>query len=168
MVGPLLDGLEGRVRNGVLELRGPTLLTCYEPAGEAGSGKDGDGWFSTGDLARLDEHGLYILGRADHVIISGGENISPLEIELVLENHPAVSMAAVFPEPDEEWGQSVHALVVLKADAAARPSTGDLQDFVRARLARFKVPRSIRIVESLATTASGKLDRRLLSKLIDG
>lgn len=164
-VGPLLDGMEARIHNRVLELRGPALLSSYEPVEQLGTGKDAEGWFRTGDLGRMDESGhLHILGRADHVIISGGENVSPTEVEAALEEHPAVATAAVYAKADAEWGQAVHALVVASPTGEAA-SEEELLSFLKPRLARFKVPRSIRTVQNLSMTASGKLDRRLLEKI---
>ncbi len=164
-VGPLLPGVEGRIVEGRLELRGPTLLSDYVPKVTGKPAISSEGWFATGDLARFDsERRLQILGRADDVIISGGENVSPAEVEMALESHPAVVTAAVFAVRDPEWGQAVRARVVAVDGAViAGP---ELREFLRGRLAGFKIPRQIEVVPSLATTASGKIDRRMIGKAL--
>ena len=166
-VGPLLPGVEGRIVEGRLELRGPTLMTRYLPQESVEGGLDSEGWLSTGDLARFDQQGrLQILGRGDDVIITGGENVSPTEVEMALESHAAVTTAAVFGAQDPEWGQTVQARVVLREGADT--SGPELREFLLDRLARFKIPRKIEVVKSLATTASGKIDRRMIEKVLQG
>lgn len=120
-----------------------------------------DGWFATRDRARIDEAGfLFIQGRADDTIIRGGENIAPAEIEAVLEQHPAVSEAAVVGIPDEEWGQRIAAVVVLRGSESA--TTDGLRDFARERLRGSKTPDIIQLVAELPRTDTGKLLRRSL------
>ena len=115
-------------------------------------------WFTTGDLGRLDgDHRLEILGRADDMIITGGENVYPVEIEAALEDHPAVVEAAVFGIEDPEWGQIVAACVV--APDLAQP---DLDRFVRSRLAGFKIPTRWSFVSTIPRTGLGKIDRARL------
>jgi acyl-CoA synthetase (AMP-forming)/AMP-acid ligase II len=122
----------------------------------------GDGnWQSVGDVARIDEEGfVYICDRKKDMIISGGMNIYPAEIEEVLHSHPDVMDAAVFGLPDDEWGESVHAVV--------QPRTGRhvdlaaIEAFVAERLARYKRPRSWEVRAELPRTESGKLLKRLL------
>src|SRR4029079_2849902 len=100
-----------------------------------------DGWLSTGDVAERDEEGFYrIAGRIKDMVISGGENVYPAEIEDVLHAHPDVVEAAVVGVPDERWGEACAAFVVLRDGAGASPET--LRDHCGDRLARFKVPRS--------------------------
>ena len=125
------------------------------------------GWIYTGDLAVEDEEGLVtIVGRADNMFISGGENISPEEIELALKRHPAVIGAISVGVKDEKWGQAPVALVVL------RPGTGvsadDLKEFCGSQLARFKIPKEIKIAEALPLTGAGKLDRNALRVMFEG
>jgi long-chain acyl-CoA synthetase len=96
------------------------------------------------------------------MIVSGGENIYPAEVEAVLSAHPAVQEVAVFGVPDQRWGESPMAVVVLNTDATASPE--GLIEFVRARLARYKAPRSIEFVASLPRNASGKVLKRELRK----
>ena len=115
----------------------------------------------TGDLGRLDEHGrIAVLGRADDTIISGGENVSPVTVEQVLEAHPAVREAAVHGRPDEEWGEAVIATVV--AVPGAPFDTPAVLAFCRERLAPWEVPKALSLVDELPRTASGKLLRRAL------
>jgi len=118
------------------------------------------GMVKTGDLGRLDAAGrLRVLGRRDEMIVTGGENVAPAEVEGVLLEHPAVSDAAVFGRKDPEWGQVVTAAVVL----APGTDTDSVRAFCRERLAPFQVPKSIAAVASLPRTPSGKLLRRELS-----
>ncbi len=120
----------------------------------------GGGTLHTGDLGRLDERGrLIITGRRADTIVTGGENVAPAEVEEVLLEHPAVADAGVFGRPDPEWGEAVTAHVVLRAPV--EPDA--LRGFARERLAGFKVPKAIEIVDALPRTGSGKLLRRRLS-----
>lgn len=115
----------------------------------------------TGDLGELDAEGrLRLSGRRDDLIVTGGENVMPAEIEAVLLCHPAVADAAVVGRPDPEWGSAVTALVV-PADGTA-PDPQELREHCRGSLAGFKIPKRIEFVEALPRTASGKLLRRLL------
>jgi O-succinylbenzoic acid--CoA ligase len=120
-----------------------------------------DGWLHTGDLGRFDERErLAIIGRKADTIITGGENVAPAEVEAVLLEHPAVGDAAVHARADPEWGEAVVASVVLRDRARVEPQA--LRSFCAARLAAFKVPKAIALVERLPRTASGKLLRREL------
>jgi O-succinylbenzoic acid--CoA ligase len=152
--GRALPGVELRIApDGEILVRGEMVAP-----GEA----DRDGWLHTGDLGRLDEDGgLHVLGRVKELIISGGENVAPLEIEQVLLEHPAVSDAGVAGLPDPDWGEAVTAFVVLRA--AATPD--ELLDWCRERLAPFKVPKAIRAVERLPRNSGGKLQRDRLAEL---
>ena len=121
----------------------------------------GEGWKSVGDVGYLDEEGyVYISDRKKDMIISGGMNIYPAEIEAVIHAHPAVMDAAVFGIPDEEWGEKVHAVVQPKPGAEL--DLVALAGFVNERLAGYKRPRSWEIREELPRTESGKLLKRLL------
>src|SRR5262249_46285548 len=116
------------------------------------------GWYHTGDTGHLDEEGdLWIDGRVDDMIVSGGENIHPLEIEDVLAGHPQVEEVAVVGVPDERWGQRVVAVVVGSATAEELDA-----HCLASPLARFKRPREYRFVDSLAKSASGKILRRVI------
>jgi acyl-CoA synthetase (AMP-forming)/AMP-acid ligase II len=120
-----------------------------------------DGWFHTGDGGTLDEEGyLSISDRKKDVIITGGENVSSIEVEDCLASHPAVAEVAVIGVPDEKWGETVKALVVLRADRAA--TERELIDHCRDRLAHYKCPTSLELRDGLARTATGKLQKFLL------
>jgi 2-furoate---CoA ligase len=120
-----------------------------------------DGWYRTGDVGRLDEDGdLWLLGRVDDMIVSGGENVHPLELEDVLAEHPDVSEVAVVGAPDERLGQRVVAYVVAAADLTAEEL--DRLCLASPNLARFKRPREYRFVDTLPKSPSGKILRRLL------
>ncbi len=120
-----------------------------------------DGWYYTGDIGRLDEDGdLWIVGRVDDMIISGGENIHPLEVEEVLARHPNVRDVAVVGAPDDRWGQRVVACVVVEGDVTEEEL--DAHCLASGSLARFKRPREYRFVDELPKSPSGKTLRRLL------
>jgi fatty-acyl-CoA synthase len=118
-------------------------------------------WFRTGDLARIDEEGFfYIVDRKKDLIISGGENIAPAEVEEVLYRHPAVAEAAVIGIPHELWGEVPMAVVALKPGAQA---TGEeLVRFCEGSLARYKVPKSVAFVDALPRNAAGKVLKGVL------
>lgn len=144
---------------GLLYFRGPTMFSGY-----FGRGSDravyGD-WFTLGDLAVQDEQGfVYLRGRQDDVIISGGENIYPREVEEAMASHPAVREAAVVGIPDPHWGETVKAVVVLEPGAEA--SAEALVAWCRQRLAGYKCPRMIEFAEALPRNAMGKVARRAL------
>ncbi len=121
------------------------------------------GWFHTGDMATLNEDGYFlIVDRKKDIIVSGGENISSLELEKAILAHPAVLEAAVIPVPDKKWGEVPKALVVLKPDAATTES--ELIEFCRSRLAHYKCPHSFEFVMSLPKTATGKILKKHLRK----
>ena len=121
------------------------------------------GWFHTGDMATLNEEGyLLIVDRKKDIIVSGGENISSLELEKVILAHPAVLEAGVIPVPDEKWGEVPKALVVLKPNAAA--TEAELIEFCRAHLSHYKCPRSFEFVASLPKTGTGKILKKDLRK----
>lgn len=121
------------------------------------------GWFHTGDVAIIHEDGyIHIIDRKKDIIISGGENISSLEIENTLLAHSAVYEAAVIPVPDEKWGEVPKALVVLKPDCKA--SEPELLEFCRAHLSHYKCPRSVEFLPSLPKTATGKVLKKDLRK----
>ena len=120
-----------------------------------------DGWFRAGDLAYRDADGyLYLAGRKNDMIIRGGENIYPIEIESTLAEHPAVALVSVVGVPDEHWGETVRAWLVLRPETAVTPA--ELGAFCRARLASYKVPADFRVAESLPMNASGKILKREL------
>ena len=122
---------------------------------------DDEGWFATRDAGRLDEDGyLFVEGRLDDVIVRGGENMSPGEIEEVLLAHPAVAEVAVVGVPDEQWGERVAAAVVLEEGATA--TEAELQQWVRDRLRSTRTPSQVAFVAELPYNETGKLLRRVL------
>jgi len=141
---------------GEIEARGPQLMREYWHLDEATAKALGDGWLRTGDIGTIDAEGyVYILDRAKDMIVSGGENVYPNEIENVLFSHPAVADAAVIGVPDARWGEAVKAIVVLKAGQDS--SDEELRQFCRDALAGYKVPKSIDFVPELPRNASGKV-----------
>jgi fatty-acyl-CoA synthase len=145
---------------GELLIRGPHVFAAYWKNPEATAEVIRDGWLHTGDLARCDEDGcFYILGRSKEMFISGGENVYPAEIESVLAAHPHVKEAAVVGVPHETWGEVGRAFVVVEESY----NEEDLQAFLAERLARYKLPRSIIVLDALPLTAIGKLDKKLLA-----
>jgi acyl-CoA synthetase (AMP-forming)/AMP-acid ligase II len=118
------------------------------------------GWLRTGDAGYMKDGYLYIHDRIKDMIISGGENIYPAEVENALANHPAISECAVIGVPDEKWGEAVKACVVLKPDANA--TEREIIDFTRERLAHYKCPKSVDVMSALPRNPSGKLLKRAL------
>jgi len=159
---PLAGAEVGSDPEGELLVRGPMLFRRYrgDPARTAAALRDG--WLHTGDLGRIAPDGrLTVLGRRDDLIISGGVNVHPDEVEAVLATHPGVAEVAVAGRADPEWGQRVTAVVVPR-DPHNLPTLDDLRGYARERLAAAKLPRELTLVPSLPRTASGKLLRRLL------
>ncbi len=160
----VLDG-DGQIRPpgevGTIAVRGPQLMREYWNDPEATAAALVDGWLRTGDLGRIDDAGfLTLVDRSDDVIISGGFNVYPREVEVVLEAHPAVAEAAVVGIPHERWGRGVAAWVVRRAGGSA--SEQELIDFCRTRLAGYKKPLQVTFVASLPKSSTGKLLRRAL------
>jgi malonyl-CoA/methylmalonyl-CoA synthetase len=159
-VGLPLPGVELRLAagDGEVLLRGPNVFDGYWRNPEAtAEAFDQDGWFRTGDLGTLDELGyLRIEGRSKELIITGGYNVHPREVEELLLEHPAVAEVAVVGTPSEEWGEVVTAFVV-PADPGDPPEEGELLGFTAERLASFKRPRLVRYLESLPRNALGKV-----------
>jgi fatty-acyl-CoA synthase len=122
-----------------------------------------NGWFHTGDMATIDEHGyVLVVDRKKDIIVSGGENVSSLEVERILAAHPAIYEAAVVPVPDGVWGEVPKALVVLRPGSHATES--EIVEFCRSRLTHYKCPRSVDFLESLPRTGTGKVLKRELRK----
>ena len=147
---------------GEIYIRGPMLFRRYRGDPDRTAAVLRDGWLSTEDLGRLEPDGrLTVLGRADDLVISGGVNVHPDEVEAVLATHPAVAEVAVAGRPDPEWGQRVTAFVVAR-DPASPPTLAELRAHARERLAPAKAPRELVLVPALPRGPSGKLLRRLL------
>ncbi|HXC80194.1 MAG TPA: acyl--CoA ligase [Candidatus Acidoferrum sp.] len=146
--------------NGEVVIRGPNVTDGYSNNPEANAASFVDGWFRTGDQGTLDAGGyLSLIGRLKEMINRGGEKIAPREIDDVLMQHPAVGEAVAFGAPHPSWGEEVVAAVVLKAPVAER----ELIAFARERLADYKVPRKLYIVDKIPTTATGKVQRRAVA-----
>ena len=142
----------------------PVMMTGYYGRPEATAAATrvvgGVPWLTLGDLGRLDEHGhLHLVDRKSHMIITGGENVYPAEVEAVLIEHPRVADVAVIGLPDAAWGEAVTAVVVPGGDP---PSLEDLRAYARTRLAGYKVPRRLEMVPAIPRTASGKIIKHVL------
>jgi len=152
---------------GELLIRGECLFSGYwrDPEATAAAFAEG-GWYRTGDIGKLTADGyLYILDRAKDMIISGGENIYPAEVEAVLARHPAVADVAVLGRPDPTWGEAVHAVIIPVPGSAASPQ--DIIAWSRGQLAHFKCPKTAEFVTTLPRTTTGKvLKRELRAHLI--
>jgi long-chain acyl-CoA synthetase len=147
--------MELRIVDGEVWLRGPNVMAGYanRPAETAAALTD-DGWLRTGDGGYLDEEGyLFLTDRIKDMIVSGGENVYPIEVEEALSHHPAVQEVAVIGVPDARWGEAVKALVVAREPVAPE----ELVAFARGRLAGYKLPRSVELVQDLPHTPSGKV-----------
>jgi fatty-acyl-CoA synthase len=148
---------------GELVLRGPAVCAGYWNNPTASAAALRDGWFHTGDLARRDAEGYYfIVGRKKELIISGGENIYPAEVEELLYAHPAVAEAALIGVPDAKWGEVGRAIVALKPGDTT--TADELISFCQGRIARYKLPKSIVFVEQLPRNAMGKVVKEELKR----
>jgi long-chain acyl-CoA synthetase len=150
---------------GELVVRGPIVMKGYygNPAATHET-IEPDGWLHTGDLARMDEEGyIYIVDRKKDMILTGGYNVYPAEVERVIAAHPSVAMVAVGSQPDELKGEVARAYVVLKDGAPADENS--ILSFCRERLAVYKVPRSVKFAADLPKTSTGKILRRQLRTL---
>ena len=147
---------------GEVVIRTPRVMKGYAGQESATAALlDADGWLHTRDMGYLDEDGyVYLVGRKDDIIIRGGENIAPAEIEAVLHAHPSVDEAAVIGIPDVDWGQKIAAFVALRPGKTA--SNDELADFCRQRLASFKKPEIIRFVDALPKNPLGKILKKEL------
>jgi acyl-CoA synthetase (AMP-forming)/AMP-acid ligase II len=162
------DGRDlGFEQAGELLIRGEPLFSGYwrDPGATAAAFAEG-GWYRTGDIGTLTADGyLYILDRAKDMIISGGENIYPAEVEAVLARHPAVADVAVLGRPDPTWGEAVHAVIIPASEGA---SAGEIIAWCRDRLAHFKCPKSVEFTDALPRTTTGKVLKRELRAQLAG
>ncbi|MGQ0445163.1 MAG: class I adenylate-forming enzyme family protein [Beijerinckiaceae bacterium] len=148
---------------GEILVQTPAMMIGYwnDPAATAAALRDG--WLYTGDLGRRDKDGFYwFVGRKKEIIIRGGSNISPLEIEEAIDAHPSVHLSCVVGFPDKHFGQIVAAFVVLRDDVSSRPTVDELRRFVADRIAAYKVPERITFVDELPLNPTGKVDRKAL------
>ncbi len=161
----LLDAEGQESDQGELFLRGPHVFSGYLGQEQASrEAIDGQGWLHTGDLARRDSDGHYfIIGRKKEMYISGGENIYPAEIELCIEQHPHVQMAAVVAYADEKWGELGCAFVQSDGELEAQ----ELRNYLLDKLARYKLPRRYIFLTELPKTGTGKIDKRGLKKYLE-
>ncbi len=160
----ILDDNDEEVARGAVGeicVRGPSVMKGYWRRPEETAAALRGGWLHTGDLARMDEDGyVYIMDRTKDMIISGGSNVFPREVEEVLLDHPAISEACVIGVPDELWGEAVKAVVVL--DGGARATEEEIIEFVGGRVAGYKKPKSVDFIDELPKSAYGKILKREL------
>jgi long-chain acyl-CoA synthetase len=147
---------------GEIIARGPNIMLGYWKREEDTANTIIDGWLHTGDLATIDEDGyIYLVDRKKDMIVTGGENVFSTEVEAVLYAHPSVKEAAVIPIPDPDWGEAVHACITLRDGKTVAPD--ELIEFCRLRLANYKVPRSVEIIEGeLPKGGTGKILKKQL------
>jgi fatty-acyl-CoA synthase len=149
-------------QDGEFLLRGPNVTPGYWNNPEETANTIKDGWFHTGDLVHQDAEGyIYVIDRLKNMYISGGENVYPAEVEFALRQHPDIEEVAIIGVPDEKWGESGMAFVVLKA--GKQTSTNELIAYCRERLAKYKIPKHFRFVEALPKNDAGKIDRKSLN-----
>ena len=152
---------------GELLVRGPNVFAGYWNRPDVTREAFRGGWFHTGDLARRDGEGFYyIVDRKKDMLISGGENVYPSEVEQVLFRHPAVQEVAVVGVPDEKWGEVPMAIIVPR-EPGASVALEEVHDFCAGKLARFKIPRSVRVVKELPRNAAGKVLKHELRSRFD-
>jgi fatty-acyl-CoA synthase len=160
--------MAGATEPGEILVRGPNVMKGYWGRAEAtGESFADDGWFRSGDAAVTDDDGFfYIVDRIKDVIISGGENVYPAEVEAVLYEHPAVAECAVIGVPDDAWGEVGKAVVVLTQDA--RADAAELLGSLSGRLARYKIPKTVEFADALPRSASGKVLKQRLREIHGG
>jgi fatty-acyl-CoA synthase/long-chain acyl-CoA synthetase len=149
-----------RGEEGELVMRSPYVMDGYHGKPEKTDATLVEGWLRTGDVARMDEHGyVYLLDRANDVIISGGMNVYTIEVEESLDKHSSVNQVAVIGIPDDDWGEAVHAVIVPDSNDL---DEADLKTFAAGRLSAYKKPKSVEFVERIPTTPYGKMDKKAL------
>ncbi|WP_460446686.1 o-succinylbenzoate--CoA ligase [Angustibacter aerolatus] len=161
--GAPLDGVRVELADGVVRLGGPTIARGYRPAHPGVDVEDGVRWFTTNDLGRWDGDRLVVLGRADDVLVTGGEKVAPQAVEAVLSQVPGVAESLVVGVPDPEWGQRVVALVV--PSSSGPPALDVVRDAVRERLGPHAAPRALLVVDALPSRGIGKPDRAAATAL---
>ena len=164
--GAPLPGMHVRIDGDEIQVRSPTLMQGYLGAERAEEPWTEDGWLRTGDFGEFASDGqLVVRGRLDDIIVTGGENVAPQEIEAWLQGLPGVAGACVFPIEDLEWGQRVAAAIVTDA-RTYDPET--MRERMKAELAAHKRPRALALVDALPLNRSGKVDRLKLRTLVEG
>jgi long-chain acyl-CoA synthetase len=175
-VGPPVPGSEVRVVDddgndvptgeaGEIIARSSTVMTGYWKSEDATAEAIKDGWFYTGDIGKVDEDGhLWILDRKKDLIIRGGFNVYPRDVEDVLTEHPAVAVAGVIGKPDQIKGEEVIAFVQLAPGAEV--SEEELIEFSKTKLSKYKYPREVRIIDNVPLTPVFKIDRKKLRELL--
>jgi O-succinylbenzoic acid--CoA ligase len=154
--GAPLEGVELRLMDGEIQLRGPMLLSGYVDPEGTRSGLDPEGWLSTNDEGNLDAAGrLHVHGRLDRLIVTGGENVDPLEVEAALVGIGPIREAVVFGVEDPKWGQIVAAALVVEEELGL----DSLRERLEKRLAPHKRPRLVSFLDALPVTPAGKPDR---------
>jgi acyl-CoA synthetase (AMP-forming)/AMP-acid ligase II len=156
---------------GEILIRGDQVMAGYFNQSEATkTAIDDDGWLHFGDLGTMDERGyLRVVGRLKDMVIRGGENIYPAEIEDVLGRHPSVAEVAVVGVPDDTWGEEVAAVIRLQPNLRQAPEPAELMDYCRGRLAHYKCPRLWFYVPGFPLTASGKIQKhRIVKSIVEG
>jgi long-chain acyl-CoA synthetase len=162
LIGPDWEPVEGAGEIGEIAIRGHNVMTGYLNRPDVTAEVIRDGWFRTGDLARRDEDGFYyIVDRSKDMIIRGGFNVYPREVEEVLMTHPAVSLAAVIGVPDSSHGEEVKAFVIRQPDTGV--TEDELVSWGKEQMAAYKYPRQVTFVDALPMTATGKILKRELS-----
>jgi acyl-CoA synthetase (AMP-forming)/AMP-acid ligase II len=146
---------------GEIVIRGPVVMKGYWMKPEETAASVREGWMHTGDAAYMDEDGyVFIYDRVKDMIVTGGENVYPAEVENALFGHPAIADAAVIGVPDETWGEAVRAIVVAKPGAPH--DAGDIIAWTRGRIAHYKAPKSVDFVDAIPRGITGKILRRQL------
>jgi acyl-CoA synthetase (AMP-forming)/AMP-acid ligase II len=152
---------------GEIVVRGPTVMAGYDRNRAATAEAVRDGWLHTGDLGRRNEAGyFFVTGRVKDLIITGGENVSPIEVEDVLRDHPGIADVAVIGTPHPKWGEQVTAVVVARN--GVRLDAEAIRRYTDGRLAGFKRPRRVEFVEVLPRNAANKVQTKLLREQLAG
>ena len=149
---------------GEIAMRGPNIVSGYFNRPEETAKAFRDGWFHTGDLGRVDDAGyLYILGRKKDMVVTGGENVYPSEVEAVLYQHPKVHEAAVIGVPDDRYGEALFAVIALAPGETL--TTDEMIGYCRGRIGGYKIPRRLALVDALPKNAAGKVAKNELRRL---
>jgi long-chain acyl-CoA synthetase len=159
-VGRLFPGVEVEIRPpGIVFVRSPYLFDGYVDGSELDSPVGADGFMTVGDMGALTDHGLSLSGRASNLLITGGKNVHPEEIEAQLSDHPAVSECVVVGVPDPRWGDELVAFLVSADGDDGELTPARLRDHLKERIASYKIPKRWFVVEEMPRTRAGKTDR---------